>query len=67
MKDALDSLESIIEKKIEKDYFTCNFCSEKAVGSTVQCETCLCWFHMNCVEGNMSKINKNDPWFCCDC
>ena len=60
--DALEFLEQLIEKK-DKEEFTCDVCRRDTEGESVQCETCLCWFHCDCVNFKRSS----DSWFCTHC
>ena len=36
-------------------------------GSMVQCETCLEWFHVECISYSLDEINAMDSFMCGQC
>lgn len=66
-KKALSYLRRVIERK-DKDYFSCNLCSNEAKEGVVHCHSCPHWYHFFCVDVEPSDVaDENVPWFCDDC
>ena len=57
-------VEDVIERKKDMDLWICNVCQHELDGDNI-CESCLEWFHWQCV-GVLSQP-KSKEWFCRNC
>ncbi|XP_031778291.1 uncharacterized protein LOC116416066 [Nasonia vitripennis] len=66
-KDYLKYLNKIVKQKRKKNIFICDLCFQEADDLTIQCDTCLMWYHFTCVKVEAKDLKKNEPWFCVAC
>ena len=56
----------IVERKKEDEDWFCTICSHDLQEKTsILCDCCLSWFHINCV--GLSNVPKQKEWFCRFC
>ena len=64
--DAWLLVEDVIKRKEEINVWTCSVCFHTiAEGIAIVCESCLEWFHLNCV--GLVTPPKCKDWFCRQC
>lgn len=63
-----DAMKSQIyhHKKKEKNDFTCYLCSKSVEGSSVQCDSCLVWIHIQCTGISKKELQKL-VYYCPQC
>lgn len=58
----LEKLTGIIAEKQEGNIYHCDVCGKLAEEDTVRCDSCLIWYHFECVQYERQK-----QWFCSIC
>ena len=62
---AVESVVSAIKSNPVYHCGSCNFNIDDASDNSIQCDSCLTWFHFECL--NITRAPKNKVWFCCVC
>ena len=64
--DAWMVVQDVVQKKKERTIWTCRYCyKDLGEQQSIACESCLEWFHFNCV--GLAKQPKARNWFCRQC
>ena len=66
--DAWLAVQHVIENKLKLNMWTCGVCQNSLLNmecESIVCESCLCWFHFDCV--GIVRKPKTKNWFCRQC